>query len=125
LIRCSVDTTNPVANQKSLQHVPTKNVSATAFFCVGNFLQGAAALVNWCVVEHRNNLLDRCKKQWPDVEVRRSVTPINVSKTYVGDIYVNIAAFWWLYAGALSSAPGLVGLPGLPHLRTAATLMWK
>lgn len=98
---------------------------ATPFNPVGHFLQTAAALVNWWLESYADNLIGLLQNQRSDVEVRFS-NSFTKSHNAHGDIfYVNIAALWWLYAGALSSAPGSGDWLGLPHLRTAATLMWK
>jgi hypothetical protein len=62
LIRCSVDTTNSVAPQNSLQHIPTEMSEAKACMYRGFFLQDAAALVNWCAVGEGDNFLWPLKK---------------------------------------------------------------
>ncbi len=98
---------------------------ATPFKFLGYFLQRAAALVNWWLGLNADNLFGPLQNQRSDVEVRFADSFTKPRYAHGDIFYVNIAVLWRLYAGALSSAPGSGDWLGLPHLRAAATLMWK
>ncbi|WP_247842075.1 MULTISPECIES: hypothetical protein [unclassified Pseudomonas] len=108
-----------------MPHIPIKVACVRAFNPVGNFLQSAAALVNWWLGLNADNLFGPLQNQRPDVEVRFADSFTKPRYAHGDIFYVNIANLWWLYAGALSSAPGSGDWLGLPHLRAAATFMWK
>jgi hypothetical protein len=81
--------------------------------------------MNYRPVDCPDNLLLPLQNQWSDVEVRWSETLTNARKAHGDIFYVNIARYGGCARGHFRVRRVLVGWPGLPHLRTAATLMWK
>jgi hypothetical protein len=81
--------------------------------------------MNYRPVDCPDNLLLPLQNQWSDVEVR--------GQRYLPTLVKRMATFFMStllrYGGCarehLRVRRVLVSFPGLPHLRTAATLMWK
>ena len=62
--------------------------------------------MSWCSESRVDTLSMPLQNHRPDVEVRFADSFTKPRRAHGDIFYVNIAVLWWMYAGALSSAPG-------------------